>query len=40
MGDPGWRSLESARVEREHFAGPVEEFDWKDFERLSDMVFF
>ncbi len=35
-----WGIMEIARLERHRYPGPVETFDWKDFERLSDMIFF
>lgn len=36
----GWRYLSSQKLERQEFAGAIEEIDWEAFERVKDQMFF
>jgi SEC-C motif-containing protein len=36
----GWRYLSSQKLERQEFAGALEEIDWEAFDRVKDRIFF
>lgn len=36
----GWRYLSSQKLERDEFAGAIEEIDWEAFERVKEQIFF
>lgn len=40
LTDLGWRYHSSQKLNRDEFAGAVDEIDWHDFEKVKDKVFF